>query len=180
MSDFTNRAEQGVENADAYVAAVLGLLGNREPLPVMTRTPELLAKAISGLSATQLRTQEAAGKWSVAQVLRHLADAEISFAWRFRLILAQHRPPLGGWDQDAWAERFGYADADAAESLRLFTLLRESNVGILSAADEADLQRVGVHPERGEESLERLLRLCAGHDLVHLRQIDRILGTVGG
>lgn len=180
MSVFTNRAEQGIENAHAYVAAVLGMLGDREPLAVMTVTPALLAKAISSLTATQLRTPEAARKWSVAQVLRHLADAEISFAWRFRLILAEDRPPLGGWDQDAWAERFGYDDADAGVSLRLFTLLRESNVGILSTADAADMRRIGLHAERGEESLERLLRLCAGHDLVHLRQIDRIIATMGG
>jgi hypothetical protein len=119
-----------------------------------------------------------AGKWSIAQVVRHLADAEIVWAWRLRLILAQDRPELTGYDQDRWSARLGYERADAGESLELFSTVRRSNVRLLERATAADLKRVGVHSERGEESLEHLRRLYAGHDLLHLRQIERVRRAV--
>jgi uncharacterized damage-inducible protein DinB len=134
--------------------------------------------AIANIPPGQLLQPEMAGKWSIAQVVRHLADAEIVWAWRLRLILAQDRPELTGYDQDRWSARLGYERADAGESLELFSTVRRSNVRLLERATAADLKRVGVHSERGEESLEHLRRLYAGHDLLHLRQIERVRRAV--
>lgn len=80
--------------------------------------------------------------------------------------------------QDAWADRLGYADADPAESLAEFTVLRRGNLRVLGRASESDLDRVGLHAERGEETVWHMTRLYAGHDLLHLRQIERIRGAV--
>jgi uncharacterized damage-inducible protein DinB len=135
-------------------------------------------QAIAGLSARQLRQPERPGKWSIAQVLQHLSDSEIVGAWRFRLILAQERPQLTGYDQDLWADRLRYADADPGAALELFTVLRRANLRLLERATAADLERVGVHAERGEESVGHLRRLYAGHDLLHRRQIARIRETL--
>jgi uncharacterized damage-inducible protein DinB len=178
MSVFTNPASGAADQAAAYVAAVLDLLGDRDPMTVLRETPEALVGAIHGLSPERLRTPEQPGKWSIAQVLRHLADAEVVWAWRMRLILAQDRPTLTGYDQDLWADRLGYADADPAESLADFTVLRRSNLRLLDRATPADLDRVGLHSERGEESARHLRRLYAGHDLLHLNQIARIRKVV--
>jgi uncharacterized damage-inducible protein DinB len=174
MSVFTNPANGAAGNAAAYVDAILELLGSRDPLSVLRETPSAIEHGISGMSIERLHTPERPGKWSVCQVLSHLADSDLVWGWRSRLILAQDRPALTGYDQDLWAERLQYAEADPNESLALFRTLRESNLRLIERATPDDLKRVGVHAERGEESLGHLLKLYAGHDLLHLNQIGRI------
>jgi uncharacterized damage-inducible protein DinB len=180
VSVFTNPAGGAADQARQYSSAILDLLGARDPLDVLNATSDALRAATAGLTATQLAQQERAGKWSIRHVLRHLADSEIVWAWRLRLVLAQDRPTITGYDQDAWAARLGYDDADAAESIAEFDLLRRGNLRLLQRAEPDDLQRAGVHVERGEESVERMMRLYAGHDLLHIRQIERIRATLAG
>ena len=174
MSVFTNPANGARDHAAAYVAAVLDLLGGREPLSVLRETPFALRRSVAGLSPSELRQPERAGQWSIGHVLQHLADAEMVYAWRVRLILTYNRPPLTGYDQDRWAECLRYDEADAAEALNLFEVVRRANLRVIERASPDDLQRMGVHVERGEESLAHLLRLNAGHDLLHVAQIERI------
>ena len=174
MSVFTNPATGAAEHAAAYVSAVLELLGNREPITVLREMTTALPRSIEGLSLQQLRQPERPGKWSIGQILQHLADSEIVWAWRMRMILAQDRPQLTGYDQDLWAERLHYDQADPSDAIGLFTVLRCANLRLVEGASPTERQRVGVHVERGEESLEHLCRLYAGHDLLHLRQIERV------
>src|SRR6266851_3967214 len=178
MSVFTNPATGAAEHASAYTSAVLELLGNREPTAILREMPLALPRAVERLSPQQVREPERLGKWSIGQILQHLADSEVVWAWRMRLILAQDRPRLTGYDQDLWAERLHYDQADPSDALDLFALLRRANLRLVDGAAAADLKRVGVHAERGEESLEHLVRLYAGHDLLHLRQIERVRRAV--
>src|SRR5204862_5488871 len=97
--------------------------------------------------------------------------------WRYRHILGDERPQIAGYDQDAWARRFHYRDANIGASLALFRAVRAANVELLRHASAADFQRIGIHSERGPESLALLVKLIAAHDLVHRRQIDRILAA---
>ena len=180
MSVFTNPATGAAEHAAVYVRAILGLLEDRQPSDVLRQTVSLLSRAIDGLSPSELRQPEAPGKWSIAQILQHLADSEIVWAWRMRLILAQDRPPLTGYDQDLWAERLRYDQAEPSEALEQFSVLRRGNLRLVERASASDLARVGIHSERGEESLAHLHRLYAGHDLMHLRQIERVRRAVSG
>src|SRR5690606_17337322 len=101
MSVFTNPASASKEAATTYTRAVLDLLGDRDPTTVLRSTGTELRRAVEGLSEEQLSRRERPGKWSVRQVLRHVADAEIVWAWRMRLALANDRPPITGFDQDA-------------------------------------------------------------------------------
>jgi hypothetical protein len=174
MSVFSNRSIDPPQERAKYSKAVLELVGGREPLSVLRETPAAAARAIEGLSAAELRKPEAPGKWSIAQVLQHLADSDLVWGWRVRLILAQDRPTLTGYDQDLWAERLHYGDANPQEALEQLRVLRRGNLGLIARATPEDLKRVGVHSERGEESVGYLCGLYAGHDLLHLRQIDRI------
>lgn len=178
MSVFTNPATASKRDAQSYIAAILDTLGDSDPIRVLGETPRAIQKAIGGLSRQELSTPEPPGKWSMRQVLAHLADSEIVYSFRLRMVLAQDRPHLAGYDQDLWADRLGYEEIDAAQSLRVFTALRQLNLGLLGRAFPADLKRVGLHEERGEESVEHLVRLYAGHDLVHLRQLERIRDAV--
>src|SRR6266850_2359715 len=178
MSVFTNPANRAADDAAAYVDAILELLGDRDPMAVLRETPSALPRAIAGLSPQQLRQPEAPGKWSIGQILQHLADSDVVWAWRMRVILAQDRPPITGYDQDLWAERLHYDEMNPSDALLTFATLRRSNLWLLERASPADLKRVGVHAERGEESLEHLRKLYAGHDLLHLRQIERVRAAV--
>lgn len=174
MSVFSNTSKDLPEDRARYAPAILELLGNRKPMDVLRETPDAAKRAIAGLSADQLRRPELPGKWSIAHVLRHLADSEVVWGWRMRLILAQDRPTITGYDQDLWADRLHYGDADPADSLETMRVLRRDNLRLIERATPEDLTRVGVHSERGEESAGYLMRLFAGHDLLHLNQIDRI------
>lgn len=178
MSIFSNPLSRSREEAKAYTAAVLDLVGSREPLAVLHGTRGALETAVSGLNDRQLSQPEAPGKWSIRQVVRHLADSELVWGWRLRLVLAQDRPTLTGYDQDAWAERLRYNDASLEDSLTEFAVLRKANLRLLAQSSGDDLKRVGVHSERGDESVAHMIRLYAGHDLLHLRQIERIRGVV--
>lgn len=180
MSVFTNPASASAEHAQAYITAVLGLLGSADAQEVLRSTPEALRQATAGMSAAELATPEREGKWSVGQVLRHLADSDLVWGWRLRLVLAEERPVLAGYDQDAWADRLRYVEEDPTESLAEFAVLRRSNLRLLGRATPEERKRVGVHAERGEESVEHLMRLYAGHDLLHLRQVERIRKVVAG
>jgi len=93
-------------------------------------------------------------------------------------VLAEDRPALTGFDQDAWAARLHYENADADAALAVFEALRRVHLDLLRAAGPDDLARCGVHVERGEESVAHMVRLYAGHDLVHRRQLRRIRGVL--
>ena len=179
MSVFSNPAERSAAQAAGYTDAVLALLGTRDPFAVLDETVPALERAVQGLSPRQFTQPEAEGKWSVRHVLQHLADSEVVWAWRLRLVLAQDRPPLTGYDQDKWADRLGYADIDPRDSVAMFSILRRGNLRLVEGASRDDLQRVGVHVERGEESLAHQLKLYAGHDILHLNQLERIRTAIG-
>jgi len=179
MSVFTNPASTSVEQAAAYTTAVLELLGQRDPFEVLRGTLRILERTLDDLSPKQLTQPESPGKWSIRHLLQHLADSELVWGYRLRMVLAHDRPRLTGYDQDLWADRLHYDRADAAQAVGDFAALRSSNLRLLTGAPPEDFARVGVHAERGEESVERLVRLYAGHDLLHLRQIDRIRRAIG-
>ena len=180
MSIFTNSAERSVEEAAEYTRAVLGLLGDRDPFDVLRATPAEVRGLVAGAPPGLLAAPEAPGKWSIRMVAQHLADSELVWGWRLRLVLGQDRPTITGYDQDAWAERLRYDVVPIEDSLADFEQLRSANLRLLTRVPEAERARVGVHSERGEESVAHMIRLYAGHDTLHLRQIERIRRAVSG
>ncbi len=180
MSTFANPPRYAPEAAEAYVAALLDLLGDRDPHAVLAATPEALRAATTGMDDAARTAPEAEGKWSVHDVVAHLVDSEVVYGYRMRLIVAADRPAIPGYDQDAWAARLHYAEQPLAALLDAFTALRTLHLAWLRRLSDAELDRLGLHSERGEESVRHLTRLLAAHDLVHLRQIERIKTAVEG
>jgi len=179
MSEFTNSPTSSPEEIQAYVQATVGLLGDSDPIRTLRETPGELRRLTEGRSPEVLSAPEAPGKWSVREVVAHLADSELVWAFRLRMVLAHDRPHLAGYDQDAWARRLGYSEAPLGRALETLSVVRAGNLALLERATPEDMQRVSLHEERGEESLEHMIRLYAGHDLVHLGQVARILAAVG-
>lgn len=165
--------------AEAYRTALLGLLGDRDPAEVQEELPDR-AEAIIRQSGVHLLTRPAPGEWSVLELLGHLVDAEIASAARYRWILAQDEPPLIGYDQDLWVERLRHQDDEPLEMLSLLRALKRANLRMWSRTSPAERARIGMHAERGPESLDLTFRLNAGHGLFHLGQMRRTLARVAG
>ena len=178
MSIFSNPSSSTPADIAAYVAALLDLLGERDPVVALREMPAALQRFLETVPAAIVVTPEAPGKWSIRDVVQHLADSEIVGGFRLRMILAHDRPPLVGYDQDLWADRLRYGDVEVRDALEQFTALRRANMRLWQQLGPADLARVGMHGERGEESLEHMRRLYAGHDLLHLRQLERIRASL--
>ncbi len=165
----------GVDDiADAYVRRMVSNVIGKDPLKVLAQTPKRLRKLIKGLKKKQLRIQPAPGKWSIAQIVTHLADTEIVLAFRLRMVLAQSGTPLQAMDQDKWAAGLKYVEADVDEQLGLFTTLRRNHLALWKSLSDEDWQKYGMHEERGKETVERITHHFAGHDINHLNQIEAI------
>lgn len=174
---FANPAGAAAAAAPAYVRALLDLLGDRDPLEIAAEQLPWLERRTAGLHDATLRRPEAPGKWSVIEVIQHLADSEVVLAWRTRQILTEDRPAIQGYDQDAWARTLGYAAMPLDLALAQLRGVRAVNLRLWRSLTPAERARVGLHSERGAESLDLLIRLMGAHDLVHRRQIDRVLAA---
>lgn len=159
---------------DAYVKRMVSNVIGKDPLKVLARTPKRLRKLVKGLKKKQLRHSPAPGKWSIVQIVAHLADTEVVLAWRLRMVLAQSGSPLQAMDQDRWARALHYEQADVEEQVALFTTLRRQHCAIWSSLRDEEWQKFGMHEERGKETVERIAQHYAGHDINHLNQIAAI------
>ena len=175
---FSNPAGAAAAAAPTYVRALLDMLGRHDPMDVLAELLPWLAERTRGLDDSALRRPEAPGKWSVIEVIQHLADSDVVFSYRLKMMLTEDRPPLLGYDQDRWAGELRYLEVPLELALDQLRSMRAANLHVLGRLSPLQLERVGLHSERGPESAGFLLQLMGGHDLVHRRQIDRILSTV--
>ena len=162
------------ETAQQYIQRILGHVEGKDPLKVQKNTPKKLQKLTRRLSKKQLCRRPAPGKWSIAEILAHLADAEVVGSWRMRQILGANGTEIQAFDQDAWAEAFRYEDQDPKQSLRVFRVLRENNLLLLKRVPRKLWENHGIHSERGKETIAHIVRMFAGHDLNHLQQVETI------
>ncbi|HKH71119.1 MAG TPA: DinB family protein [Vicinamibacterales bacterium] len=164
-----------LETFEQYTARLLSYSAGQDPRAVLSTTGDRLRGLIEGRTREELSRADGPARWSVAQILAHLADAEIVAAWRFRSILAQDAVAVQPYDQDVWADAFKYAEVDPADSLRVFDVNRKATLALVQRVDPARHNHHGMHAERGRESIQHLLHLYAGHDLNHLTQVERLL-----
>ena len=130
----------------------------------------MVAEALVKITPEELDATPAAGKWSARQIVHHLADSEMTAAVRFRLLVAEDRPAIKGYDQDRFADRLHYERSHEA-SLELFRAARASTAELMGCLTEADWLREGTHTELGRFGLDTWLRVYGPHAHRHADQI---------
>ena len=159
-----------------YLARIRSYAKSEDPLELQERTPAILEDLVAKSSQERLKTRPGPNKWSVGEILAHLAEDEIATAWRYRQMVEHSGIALAGFDQDMWARLGDYASRSQQESLALFRLLREANLRFLSQLMPEQWECFGMHAERGRITVRDLAAHMAGHDANHVEQIRKILG----
>jgi hypothetical protein len=163
------------ETPQQYTQRIVGHTQGKQPLTVQTATARKLERLIKGVPTAKLRKRPAPDKWSVSEIVAHLADAEIVGGFRMRLILGAPGTPVAAFDQDSWVTSGHYERRDPRKSIEQFRVVREANLALLKSLTPEQWKHYGMHSERGQESIEHIVRMFAGHDLNHLQQIEEIL-----
>jgi hypothetical protein len=138
------------------------------------RGPEVLAMVLTGVFGEEEDFVPAPGKWTIRQLIAHLADAELVGAHRFRQVIAENNPTLIAYDQDAWTANLDYARRKPKQSLESFRRVRAENFDLLKELPESAWLRTGNHSERGPMSLREMLEGYAAHAESHARQMQEI------
>lgn len=162
------------ETPQQYTKRILGYVDGKDPLRIQKNTAKRLQKLIKPLSKKQMKRRPAPDRWSIAEILAHLVDAEVVGSWRMRLIMGSDGVPITAYDQDVWATTFDYGNADPKDSLRVFRTLRENNLTLLKSVPKKLWENHGLHSERGKETIAHMVRMFAGHDLNHLEQVEKL------
>jgi hypothetical protein len=168
-----------IDDPAGYQRHLLGLLGDDDPAEVQAATPAAWRALVEEVGPA-LRTPPETGEWSVLECVGHAFDAEIVYSGRYRWIVAHDEPPLFGYDQALWVDRLHHRDDEPEMLLSTFEELRAANLAFWARSTPPERDRVGMHAERGPESLDLSFRLIAGHDRFHLAQARRALATVSG
>jgi hypothetical protein len=168
-----------VAQPNEYQSMLLRYLGDQDPADVQEKTPGVIATTVAE-SGDLVRTRPEAGEWSVLELTGHLYDAELTSAARYRWVIAHDQPPLAPYDQDLWVERLRHNEDEPGELLESFGGLRRANLALWARTAPEERERVGVHLERGPESLDLMFRMLAGHDLFHIEQMNKTLASLRG
>jgi hypothetical protein len=140
---------------------------------VIASTPQEVRRLADRIGPARITASPAAGKWSARDILCHLADSEVVFAFRLRQALAEDHHVIQPFDQERWARTYGEADAEAA--LATFAAMRRWNIALLKPLTRTQLAKRVTHPERGEMSFQTIVETMGGHDLNHVKQLQAIV-----
>jgi len=147
----------------------------KKHLDAAEKSPKQIAAAVSGLPDEVLRYKPSPEKWCILEILGHLVDIEIVYAYRMRQMLADEKPVIAPMDQNAWASHLGYMETPAPESVALYGLNRHHSLRLLRRLKAADLAKSAYHPElKGNVTVAEMIERMAGHGPNHLVQIERL------
>ena len=163
------------ETAEQYRKRMFSHIQGHDPLKLLAGAPQKVESLIKGVPAAKLRRPPAPGKWSICEIVAHLADVELVAGYRIRMILGAPGTPIQAFDQDEWASVMQYQKRDVRKALEQYRALRNANHSLLKSLRPKQWKLSGIHSERGEESIETIVGMFAGHDINHREQIKRIL-----
>lgn len=163
------------ETPEQYKARLAAYVEGKDVMAMQRDAVETLSHLIEGVTPAELQQRPSPEKWSVAEILAHLAEDELTSTWRYRQMLEYEGPELPGFDQELWAKIGNYATWDVGDALRMFELLRAANLRMAGRLTPEQWDRYGIHAERGKMTVRDLFRHMAAHDRNHIDQIKRIL-----
>ena len=163
------------ETAEEYRKRLASYVEGRDPIQMQRDATAILSDLIDGVATAQLKRRPAPGKWSIVEILAHLADDEIATSWRYRQMIEHNGEKLLGFDQDEWARLGAYGSWEADDALELFRRLSEANLRMLAGLSAEEWDGSGHHSERGRMTVRELARHMAAHDINHIEQIRRIV-----
>ena len=162
------------EDVKDYQKRILSYVGKFEPMQVLRSTSEKLKSFASNAKPETWRRKAAGEAWTAADVFAHFAEGEIVLGTRIRMIAGTDAIPIQAFDQDAWVANADYLRSDPNAALELFSAVRKANLAFLQSLPQDRWNHYGMHSERGKETLQDVVRMYAGHDLNHLKQLDNL------
>lgn len=156
------------------------VLTPEDPVAAMAAFPTELGRVVEPLSPDELERKPRPGEWSTKEVVAHLAETEVAFGWRLRVMLADDQPHLAPYDQNAWASALIYEGYSVPRALRLFEVLREAHCALLKALEPGAWKHTARHSERGKISVRDLVNHRAHHDLQHFAKLRDKIGRLRG
>ncbi len=158
------------------------LLEGRDPAQVLRETPGKLAELLRALSPEAIESKPAPGKWSIRELLCHLADCELAWAWRLRIVYGsaddETGPVLQTFEQDTWARAYDGSSYTTSAARATWSAVRQWNLALLDSLSEEDKRRRASHPELGPVTLWHIAEIAAGHDLHHLAGLEKLTRTL--
>ncbi len=151
-----------------------------DPRKVLADTAGEIGQLTRSLTRATLLRRPAPDKWSIHEIVCHLADVEVANAWRYRKVLAGEDLGPTVWSQDGWAAALKYRTADFRESLERFRVLRASHVALLTAVGKRAWGKTVAHPVAGRISAGIIATHLAYHDANHLERIAEIRALFRG
>ena len=164
-----------MSDSPEYLERIRSLTQDSDFLALQREAPSILACLIDGALPSDLIRRPSPEKWSVGEILAHMAEDEVVSHWRYRQMLELDGVQLTSFDQDLWAKVGDYGSRNPHESLEFFRLTRNANLQMLERLTPEQLRQGGTHAERGRITVEALARHMAGHDANHIQQIRKIL-----
>lgn len=160
----------------AYIRKTDNFRAGRDPIALMKAAPAKFARAAEGLSSAKLRKRPARGKWCIQEILGHLLDTEVIYAYRYRMMFGNSGGPIQGYDQERMVREMGYSKRrwSAKQILGHIAALRRATLFAFENLPRPYAKRYGTHSERGKETVRRTQEMIAGHDLNHLEQMKAI------
>lgn len=166
------------ETAQQYRQRMFVLVNGRDPVRLQAAAPARLAKLLKGVSPAKARKRPAPEKWSIAEIVVHLADTEVVFGYLIRTIVGEPEGArIDGFDQDRWLAVLHYEKRSMKQSFSEYRAFREANVALLRSLAPEQWKVSGTHKVRGLETMEAVVTMFAGHDINHFQQIERILAS---
>jgi hypothetical protein len=166
------------ESAEEYKARIRSHVQGRDPLALLAVAPDTLAALLDRAAGPAMFKRTAPEKWTIQEIVAHLADVELVGGYRVRMIVSKPGTPIQAFDQDIWVKTGRYSSSDPRIALQLFRHLRAANLALWQALTPEEWELTGVHAERGIESVRDVALFHAGHDLNHFAQIEAILASV--